>query len=283
MAKRKTQDANDLLGDLNNIAGDSKPKQEAPKASDRPELTLLKETQELLAELSGVSAVEKIVTARKDALQEEFKTDAWEQFTESWYKAGGRPKNPSVNTKRHDGKPDCSGILQIKAQFKVNAPEDGKAVDALIAVGFNKKLAEKIVEENVDEVVETGYRNFNDLVKGRYISGKGGRQWVDSTDIEKSAGTKLMKFTMGQESEALTTEERQVALVQTTKTVVKAGFMERAATYCEDVDELRALLTVIKPTTAMSHLKFAKSESEEGRTERLKEVFNDLVSKSDVS
>jgi len=272
MAKKKKAD--DMLGALNAQLGGGKFKSNAKAA--RPELKLLESTQDLLIELAGITEVFNIVDKRKSILSDEFKSETWEQFTDHWFAVGSRPKNPKVV---HD---DSQGIFQLKAMFKVIVPEDGDVDDALKAAGFEKKIRDKIIDENVDYVIETGPRPFNELLHGHYVRGEGGRQFIEATEVEQSAANKILAFITAESSgkkvsvEPLTFEERQVSITRSERHIVKAGFMERAATYCKNAVQLRALLTVIKPQVAVSHLKFAEKANAKEKIERMQIVFNSL-------
>jgi hypothetical protein len=121
------------------------------------------------------------------------------------------------------------------------------------------------------------------LLNGHYISGKGGKQFVEATTEEKTAAQKILAFataaaTGGKvEVEPLTNAERKVAISKSKKYVVKSGFLDRAASYCKSAAELRALLSVVSPQQAVSSLKFGKSDSKKGRNARLVDVFSTLV------
>jgi hypothetical protein len=118
---------------------------------------------------------------------------------------------------------------------------------------------------------------------GRWTRGEGGREFVEADDVSKAAANKILQYvtaaaTTGAVSvEPLTPEERKAAIVKTSKYVVKSGFMERATTYCKDADQLRALLTVVKPQVAVSHLKFALSDSKATKNKRLLKAASDLI------
>lgn len=274
----------DLLGALEGMV-DEKPKAKST-ATDRPELQILQETQQLLTEFAGIAEVFKLVDEKKKQLSEEFKDSVWTQFTDTWFSAsGGRPKNPTIQSTKN-GKPDCSAIFQLKAMFKVQVPQDGTPEDALKAVGFNAKTAKKIVDENVDTVVETGLRPFNELLNGKWVSGKGGKQFIEATEVEKAAAKKLLAYATAQgegtvEVAPLTTEERAKAFQKNTSYVVKSGFLDRAVTYCKSADELRGLLTVITPQQAVSSVKFGKSDSADTHNGRMIDVFSELIAHSD--
>ena len=272
MAKKT---ADDLLGKLEGALP------ETPKEHEKERPTL-SPTEALMVEYAGVHAAAKICDDRKKIAGDELKSHLWDQFLEAWFEAGSKPSNPKVQT-LVGKRVDCSAIFQVRATFKVQAPEDhssarGAVLEALRNVGFEDDIADDIFDENIEIEIETGLRPFNELVQGKWVTGKGGKEFIEATDVERSAAQKLLALvTNADKAKPLTNEERAVVLHKQTRYIVKAGFMERAATYCDSVDELRKLLTVIKPGEALSHVKFAATESEENRCQRIVEHFCELV------
>jgi hypothetical protein len=269
----------DLLDSLNDMVEESP---DSTTKSEHPELELLDKTQKLLSELTSVSEVYKIVDSRKQTLADSLKEQAFEQLVDKWFASKSRPKN-SLLVFRKDGKNDCEGTFQIKSQFKINIPEDGTVYSTLLAVGFKSATAKKIVKENIDEVTITSMRPLNELTNGHYIDGN---QFVKATDVEKSAGAKILSYAVAKTIEGntdvkpLTPEERKVSILKKSKVVIKDGFMERAVNYCKTIDDLKNLLDVITPVLAVSHMKFALSGSEIDKVERLKGAISKLLDKS---
>lgn len=246
--------------------------------SERPTLTT---EQSLLERYAGLDAVMKLVEPAHKEASAEFKAYSWEQFTDKWFADKNCPGNPRVEVKEA-GKVQHTGLFQVKASFKVQYVEGiesarAAVTQALVNAGFEPEKADEIFDANVEVKVETVMRPLNELVHGKWVTGKGGKQFVEATAEEKAASEKILKFLAGKPAGKLTPSE--VALVMTKKTsyVVKSGFMDRAHTYCTDAGQLRALLAVIKPTLAVSGVKYAKTAAERERLEMLEQVFTDLL------
>jgi hypothetical protein len=257
--KKKKKDGEELLGDLNKeIPEGDKPKEKRP---------VMDAEQKMMRDYVSAHYCSKLADTRKKISGDALKSHLWQKFTDGWFEQKSKPSNPKVEVKKQ-GKTDCSVMFQVKSAFKVKYPADhssarGAVLESLRNVGFADKTAEQIYDENIDVEVKTAVRPFNELVNGRWISGKSGKEFVESSDTEKQAAQKLLALiTDSQKATPLTNEERAVILTKTTNYVVKGGFMERAALYCKDADELRTLLTVITPQLALSYVKFAAAESE---------------------
>jgi hypothetical protein len=257
------------------------------ETKDRPTLN---PDEALMSEYAGAYSCWKFMEEKKEALADEVKEYLWGDFVARWFDAKTKPANPKIETKVN-GKADCGGNFQVVSTFsvqteteKVGDKEKQKisreaVIKALLDVGFEDEVAEKIVDENVDVVEESGLKPHSQLLNGHYVSVKGKREFVEATEIERSAADKILDFVLGDEEEVepLTPEERKAATYKTTKFVVKGGFLERAANYCESVEELEALLLVIQPQKKLSHTKFAKSDTESGRHKKMLEVFANFL------
>lgn len=279
MAKKVTKVAkednlNDLLGELNASV------EEAPTVKDEEKNRPVISQGRIMTEYAGVSTAYKILEERKDILGSELKSTVWEEFTDQWFSSKTKPSNPKIESKT-GFKPDCQAIYQCRTNFKVQYREGvsgrNAVIDPLKEVGISDEIANKIFDENLEIVVENSLRPFNELAQGCWIAGDGGREFVPATDVQKAAAKKLLNFVIGKEAEPLTSAERVECLVKETRYEVKAGFLERAAYYCKSADQLRALLTVIKPGEAISHVKFAQNNDIVTRNERLEHIFHNLL------
>jgi hypothetical protein len=273
--KKKELTPEDLLGDLNQQIPEG---DEEKKKDTRPTLST---EQEKMVEFASLSAISKIVEARKKVAGDELKEHLWQKITDKWFEAGSKPSNPKVEIKR--GKSvDCSCIFQVRSNMKVICPQDhpsarGAVTEAMVKVGFKPEVAEKIYDENVEVEVKNSVRPFNELVFGTWITGKNGKELKKATDVERSAATKLMAAIQNKPAEDFTGEEQSVLLTKETKYVVVGGFLDRAPTYCEDADQLRKLLTVLVPGMALSHVKFAQSDNEAVQVKRALKAFAALL------
>jgi hypothetical protein len=253
---------------------------EAPAAKDeeknRPVFPQELRQGQIMTEFAGVSEAHNLLKERKDILGSELKSTVWEEFTNQWFIAGSKPSNPKIESKINR-KADCQAIYQCRTNFKVQYREGlsgrNAVIDPLKEVGISDEIANKIFDENLEIVVENSLRPFNELAQGSWVSG----EFSPSTDVQKSAAKKLLNFVIGKESEPLTSAERVECLVKETRYEVKAGFLDRAAYYCNSANQLRALLTVIKPGEAISHVKFAQSDTEADKNGRLENIFHHLL------
>jgi hypothetical protein len=276
MAKKPTKvSAIDLLSQLQNQVVEISGK-------DNSERPVIDEDTSLMMEYAGVHAVSKIADAKKKLVGDELKDQLWKKFTENWFTQKVKPGNPKIVSKLN-GREDCVAIYQIKAVFTVKAVPDhpsarGAVTTALELVGIHPEVANRIYDENIDVEIITALRPFNELAHGRYVSGVGGREFVPATEVQKSAANKLLAVATGAaDASPLTNEERNEAIIRESRYVVKAGFMERAVNYCQTVDQLRKLLTVIEPQPALSGVKFAAASSETEQATRTLNVMRELL------
>jgi len=194
-----------------------------------------------------------------------------------------------------NGKNDISGTFQVQQRFMLQNPlprihknpldaytypekiDNGKELlTTLKTVGnFSTKVAKKIMAENVHEYKETTVRPFNELIEGHYE----GKNFVPATDFEKQVGEKALKRLMGDNSVKLTEEEQSQLFLTKNKIKIKNGFLDRAANYCKDVDQLEVLLDIIHPVCFASHMKFGQTDSVIERHKRLLAYFDEMLGK----
>jgi hypothetical protein len=272
-SKKVTPDVEDDMLGMLEASVEEKPVTKGEK--DRPVVS----APAIMTEFAAVKTAFDVLEERKDILGGELKSTIWEEFTNLWFASKARPSNPKVETKKGRN-PDCQAIYQCRTNFKVQYREgvSGRAgvIDPLKEIGFSDEMANKIFDENLEIVVETALRPFNELRNGSWSSGEGGKEFKPATDVQKSAANKLLNFVVGKDAEPLTAAERAECIVKDTNYIVKAGFLDRAVHYCNSADQLRALLTVVKPGEAVSYVKFAQSDTEDEKNTRLREVFSEL-------
>ena len=284
MAKKKVveQKPVDDLDALMSGLGEQVEESQKSTGKHRTTVGAIGATQQLMVEYCGVDAAYKIADSRKKVVGAELKSQIWKELTDLWFATRSQPSNPKVETKKGT-RTDCSCIYQVRASFSLNVPEtegtSGRApvIEALLAAGFEDETANKIFDENIEIVIEMGLKPINELAKGKWVSGDGGKEFIPATDVQRAAATKILKFAQGLSAEPLTSEERAQALQKETSFVVKAGFLDRAANYCDSAEQLRALLTVIKPGEALSQIKFAAADSAEEKNSRIEGSFHSLL------
>ena len=81
----------------------------------------------------------------------------------------------------------------------------------------------------------------------------------------------------GDAPEALTPEEKGLVFVRKNGLSVAAGFYDRVATYCQNVDQLMAIFKIVKPIAYPVYAKFAMNDSPADKTRRLIESAADIL------
>lgn len=227
------------------------------------------EIEKPFANLIGAKAVGEIVKARVEAEQTLVEEKMLGAFAENLHKQGRCPANPKLEMKK-DNKADLQGIFQVQDRYTIeiplgDTPIEDRIEEALIAAGLTADKAEKIVSKEVDCTPSTTIRPLNELVNGHYVE----KEWVEATEAERQAGKKLLDFVLGNATEPLTAEEKELVIKHEEAKKVKAGFLERLPVYCDSVEEIKSVLAVIKPVHFVSHCKFAVSDTPENRQSRL--------------
>lgn len=202
-----------------------------------------------------------------------------------------KASNPLVVLKKDDGKTvDHQFQVSMTDKFKYRFPDVPEGVDphdhfveVFQSVGLHPTDAEKLVENELDFNPITGFRTLTELMEGRYGEG---REWIDSTAEEKAAGTKFAALLMwdgtGDAPEALEPEEKLLVIERSPGMVVKAGFYDRVATYCQNEDQLRGVFKVIQPIIYPSYQKFAVNDTATDKTRRMIGAAADILG-TDVS
>ena len=136
----------------------------------------------------------------------------------------------------------------------------------------------RLVEEELDFDPAVGVKTLTELLQGKYIEG---REYVESTQLEKQAGAKLAAFLQYSEGddapEALTDDEKAAAVQHTSGMVIKAGFYDRLATYCRNVDEVMGVLSIFKPVIYANYAKFCVNGTAADKVGRLASVAEDII------
>jgi len=195
-----------------------------------------------------------------------------------------RPSNPQIVLRDSKGEPDHQFLFQFQDKFKVEFKKIPDGVDHIEyfcqlfeSVGLTAENAKSIVENEFDFSPVTGIRSLTELLDGRYGEG---REWMESSPEEKSAGAKLAALLMWDGSsdvEPLTPQEKSIVVKQDPGVVVKSGFYDRVATYCETLEQLEAIFSIVKPVCYPSHSKFAINDTETSKTQRKIAAVTDIL------
>lgn len=277
MATKKTPvtkapvSAKSVLAQLGALAGSAKP---AAKNAQKWQLPITPEFQVVASRWAGAKVVSDVSKARLESTKDELCEYATGVLVERLWENGSKPSNPSVTLTKADGTPDHTFLYILQDRFSINLPEcqQGEEVDSAVAVfeglGLHPEDARCLVENELDFSPIVGFRPLSELLTGTFGEN---REFIPASDVEQSAGMKLAALVAWDGSspvEPLTTAEKSVVVDRSNKVCVKAGFYDRVKSYCRSVDQLKAVLKVVKPSAYPSHLKFAPTDSVAEQTQR---------------
>jgi hypothetical protein len=264
--------AEEMLGQLNEIA----PEAEADTSASRPILDLVGASLEAFEKWICVNEVYYSAREDKKLKGDTLKEEVFDIWTKWIWGMKTIPTNPLIRSKKN-GLTDSQAIFQVQSRFVVDIPDDKNSpretiVKQLVQIGLTKKKAENLVK---NELIFTPALNIplSDLVHGSTVD----REWVPPTETSKSAAQKLMKYILAKDCEhlePLTDDERKLIFRKKGGIRVKDGFLQRIFSYVTSLNQLRALLKIIKPVHYASHGKFAINDSAREKKERLAEVVD---------
>lgn len=273
-----------VLGQLAALA----PTTAKPKAAGKQkwELPLSDEAKADARRWIDAKVVLEPVEKRVENAKNDFNEYALREMATRLFNNKSKPSNPLVVLYKDDGKTvDSQFQFMMTDKFKYrfpNVPEDVEPRDHFIqvfqTVGLHPNDAENLVDNELDFNPVVGIRSLTELLEGHYGEG---REWVDSTQEEKTAGQKLAALLMwdgqGDAPAALTPEEKALVVQRSPGIQVKAGFYDRVATYCQSVDQLLGIFKVIQPIVYPAYAKFAINDSETDKTRRKIEAAADIL------
>lgn len=288
MAKTATPSLDDLFAKADKEV-ESTPKQATAPASDRPILELPEDVQKEFETFIGYSVVAKKIATQCENQKEAAVDGGFDAYTEYlWERKSTPPKNPEIRVKE-GGKVIHSTVFQVQGRFKVDVeigeiPKDKSPEDVVVAAileitDLDESDAVAIVRDNVDFTPDRGFKSFTKIYK-------------EGTDEEKASLTRLMAMVMADPSEktgnitvkGLTPEDRKNLMYNSARAEVvePKKFLDRLPSYVHSLEQLRAVLTVLKPTHVYpSHMAFMKGSNVSEQTEALKEVAATMLGISD--
>lgn len=290
-SKKATLSSLDVLAKLQNENVDLKSTQKKSEANkEKWELPLDKDAVETATQWVSAKTIWDIVNSRMNNTKDQFCSYAVEKMAEKIFSMRCHPGNPNVVLKDARGKDDHKFILVMQDNFKVEVPKhfpDGvNQVEwlkdhfkgLLQQVGLSEQNASSLVENEMEVFPVTGIRSLTELLDGHYGEK---RVWFDSTQEEKDAGTKLAALLMWDGSspapEPLSTSDKSLIVRRDTTVTMKSDFYSRVALYCDNVEQLKGVLTIIKPITFPSYSKFAINDSETDRLKRKIEAAAEIL------
>ena len=228
------------------------------------------------------------IKSHEEAAKTTFSEYAVRKVAEKIFATKSKPSNPEVMIRKEDGTEDHRFIFIFQNRFKIAFPSHGNGhrdhyVETFIDLGLHPISAASLVDTELDLTPVISIRSPKELMLGHYGAD---REWIPATEQEKSIGQKLIDLVLwdGRTPPApLTDEEREVAILTADSVKVKAGFLDRVATYCQSVDQLMAVFSVIQPIAYPTHQDFAKNDSEEFKLVRKLEACSDIIGKMPAS
>jgi len=290
-SKRATLSSLEVLAKLQDENVDLKATQKKSEASkEKWELALNDDSKETATQWVSAKTIWDIVNARMNNTKEQFCSYAIEKMAEKIFSMRCHPGNPNVVLRNSKGKDDHKFILVMQDNFKVEVPKnfpDGvNQVEwlkdhfkgLLQEVGLSEDNANSLVENEMEVFPVTGIRSLTELLDGHYGEK---RVWFDSTQEEREAGTKLAALLMWDGSspapEPLNASDKSLIVRRDTTVTMKSDFYSRVALYCDNVEQLKGVLTIIKPITFPSYSKFAINDSETDRLKRKIEAAAEIL------
>jgi uncharacterized membrane protein YkoI len=230
------------------------------------------------------------IKSHEEAAKEAFSEYAVRKVAEKIFTNKSKPSNPEVIIRKEDGTEDHRFIFIFQNRFKIALPSHGNGhrdqyVQTFIELGLHPISAASLVDTELDLTPIISVRSPKELMLGRYGAD---REWIPATEHEKSIGQKLIDLVLWDGGKApapapLTDEERELVIATADSVKVKAGFLDRVADYCQSVDQLMAIFSVIQPIAYPAHQAFAKNDSEEFKLVRKLEACSDIIGKMPAS
>lgn len=290
---KKTASAKELLSSL--TAG--KKPTTATNTRNRPELEVPAELEETFRRFIGADALEEIVSARSEAEKKMLVSAFFDHWVDRIWKLKTRPANPQVKIDNEAGKEDMSCIFQVVEKMSVTLPEaNDNQTPAEVALNLfetlftntgmdskqAKEAATKLVENEIDFTPIVSI-NLTKLIEGHYEGEGRNKTRVDASAEEQAIAQKTLALLNVRtqkdflDCEPLTDKEAGMLIETKHKAMVKPNFLQRVCGYVHNIDQLRAIFTVLKPEQRVSGKKFAASDTPEEKTRRLLGVAIDIL------
>lgn len=251
---------------------------------DRPVLKISKESQEALAEWVPAKDLADYFKTHLDECREPLLDGLWDSYLDKMWQTKSQPQNPALEAEK-DGKKDVKAQFQIQARYKINMPSvpddeepEDVFVQTLVSEGLKQAKAKELVENELHFEPKINI-NISALLYGALVE----KKYVKATPEEETAISKVLDYLDDEDEDAtldLTLDERAVldeAIVTGFQVDVEGGFLERACSYAESRDQLKAIFQLITPTKVLTKSEFAVSDNADTRTARLKVVATDIL------
>ena len=225
------------------------------------------------------------IKAREENTKAEFTEYGVRKVAEQIFATKGKVSNPKVYFRKDDNTLDHHFTFVLQDRFKLSLPtpkDDQDHRDLLIQTftdaGLHPNSATQLVDNELDISPSTNLRSPKELMEGHYGES---RMFVPATAQEQAVGQKLLDLVLWDGSGAvpapLTAEERLLLIVTADSVKVKSGFLDRVATYCQNIDQLMAIFALITPVAYPGYDKFAESDSDEERLNRKVDACREII------
>ena len=281
MAKKATQkkasSVEDLMAAATGLATTVSKLDKSAKSDDREILVLDKGTEKLFVDFATINTIFKDLEEHNNTLKGQVNDKLFTLWKDLIWKSGRIVNNPALQVFK-DGLKDITGIFMIFPKVdscKYDPTQDDNylktknptstTVKMFESLGLSADVARNLVESELIFINHT-YIPFDELAVGTYNKD----QFTEATPEMKEVARKILIYLMASpedtsednnvQVEALTPDERRIAIKQKVEIKVQAGFFERLLTYCNDRKDLDKILTIIKPVFYVGHTKFGVSD-----------------------
>jgi hypothetical protein len=255
-------------------------------------------TEELFIEFSTINNVYKDLEEHNNALKAQVNDKLFEQWKNLVWASKKIIENPALQTFK-DNLKDISALFMIfckvdsckydptkDANFLKTRNPTATTIKMFESVGLNADIAKKIVEQELIFINHT-YIPFDELAVGTYSKD----QFTEATSEMKEVARKILTYLMSNPEdpsetgtitvEALTPDERRLAIKQTVEVKVQKGFFQRLLTYCQSRKDMDAILSIIKPVFYVGHTKLGVSDTDAVRLERKVEAVRSFFTRKE--
>lgn len=278
-----------------------KPNTKAVKDSDRAVIEIDEETQQKFIDFACSKEIFDLVEAQKTAQSKDVAAAVYEKFVDVLWRSKSQPQNPAIKA-TSGGRLDAEGqfIVSGGSKIKINMPEtmedeqpEEALVRGLIELGLPQSNAERLVNTEVSFVPQWSL-SFTDLMRGEVKSGKinpatptqmsaseilfcaiNGED-LDGNEVDGVGRLKLLSSITADGWFALQTNVKGRTSYFPTL-VDGPDFLDRVCNYADSREDLSAILTVFTPVYYCSRVKFAVSDSAEGKKERMLEEAEAII------
>ncbi len=279
-----------LLSRATAAASDA-PDRSAP--AERSSIDLAEGDLALVAEMTGLGALEKAVTKRLDLVKDRVTSITWAVFTAEFWRTKQKPANPKLVIRDADGKPDHDALYQVRDQLSLAQYQTFESVVSALVWGdadtaLEIHEAQRLVANEIQSNPCLRMRyTLTELAEGHtQKSATGQNEFVPASDREQVLAEKILAFLMAAPDKkgkvtrpGLTTEERAFLLVKDNRLAFRdpKGFFARVHEYATTLEQLRHVLGCFSPVHFFSPMHFAVSDPEPQRQDRLLAVARTVI------